>query len=235
MLAKAKASSKVSEGKSMNLGQATNKSQAGFGMAGAGGGFGHNAPGFGPKVTHFAGASKGKKAVDVADEVVNAWDLMLDDSDPVGWMLAEYSSNGKKVELKSKGEGGLKELIAELPADKVAWGGFKCYGVDKRGGVVCKRPKFVFVIYKPEGASAMKKAKMGPHKGAMKDSMRGSHMDVDVYDIAEDLDEQALIVKLQSACGAHKPNGYEFVEDVFIDADFYGLGIGKDCQAEGGN
>ena len=202
-------------------------------MAGAGGGFGHNAPGFGPKVTHFAGASKGgKKAVDVTDEVTNAWDLMLDDSDPTSWMVAVYSSNGKKVEFKSKGEGGLKGMIAELPEDLVAWAGFRCYGVDKRGTVVCKRPKFVFVMYKPENASAMKKAKMAPHKGAVKEAMQGAHMDVDVYDIAEDLEEKSLIDKLQSACGAHKPNGYEFEEDVFISADFYGLGIGKDAKGE---
>jgi hypothetical protein len=45
---------------SKNLGEVNTK---GFvGAAGAGGGFGMNAPGFGPKVNHFAGAAAPKKA-----------------------------------------------------------------------------------------------------------------------------------------------------------------------------
>jgi len=56
-------------------------------------------------------------------------------------------------------------------------------------------------------------------------------MDVVVESLA-DLDEQALIQKLTAAAGAHKPNGYEFDPGNFLEADFYGLGIGKDCKAE---
>jgi hypothetical protein len=235
MLAKSKASQSASAAKSLKFGQKpTQSSKMGFGVSGAGGGFGMNAPGFGPKVTHFAGGGGGgKKIVDVAPEVGNAWDTMLDDNDPTTWVLAEYSSNGKKVELKTKGEGGLKTFIGALTPGIVAWGGFRCYGVDKRGSVVCKRPKFVFVQFKPEDASAMKKAKMAPHKGTVKEMMQGAHMDVTVEVVAEDLEEQSLITRLQAATGAHKPNGYEFEEDVFISADFYELGIGSDCA--GGN
>ena len=40
--------------------------------------------------------------------------------------------------------------------------------------------------------------------------------------IQEDLDPVLLAAKLQSATGAHKPNGYEFDAGTVTDANFYG-------------
>lgn len=226
-------SQEAAASKAMNMGMVDMKSIA-VGGAGQGGGLGLNAPGFGPKVKHFAtgGATGqgGNKAIVVSDEVKGAWQQVLDAGDPTAWVFCEYSGDGKRLELSNKGEGGLQSFKAAL-GESIAWGGFRCFGVDKRGGVECKRPKFVFVQYKPESASAMKKAKQGPHKGDVKDALMGAHLDVVVEHLA-DLDEELLITKLQAATGAHKPNGYEFEEGVFIEADFYGLGIGKDCKAE---
>ena len=83
----------------------------------------------------------------------------------------------------------------------------------------------------PPGASVMKKAKMGTHKGAVKEALHSAHLDLTVEDKAEDLVEAELCKKLQAATGAHKPNGYEFEKDVFVASDYYGLGIGKDCKS----
>jgi hypothetical protein len=235
MLAKANASKAASEQKSKNLGNVNVKGYVG--AAGAGGGFGLNAPGFGPKVTQFAGGGGGgggggrRKELEVEAAVTEAWELVLDDGDATDWVLAEYGPTGKTLVLKSKGEGGLKALEAALTDGVCSWGGFRCYAVDARGSVTCKRPKFVFVMHKPDSAGAMKKAKMGSHKGAVKEAMTGAHMDVMVEDVAEDLNEQALIDRLQASTGAHKPNGYEFEDGKVIDADFYGLGIGSECKS----
>jgi len=109
-------------------------------------------------------------------------------------------------------------------------GGFKCLAVDDRGNVVCKRPKFVFVQSMPTNASAIKKGKMATHKGAVKEALKGAHLDVSVEDAAFDLAEEVLVKKLQAATGAHKPNGYEFVDGTFISDDYYGLGIGSNCK-----
>jgi len=225
---KAFQSQEAAASKAKNLGTVDSKSLA-VGGAGAGGGLGLNRPGFGPKVTHFAGGGKGK-TINISPDVPSAWAQVMDDKDPIGWVFCEYSSDGKTLEMTSKGEGGLKVFKEQL-GETIAWGGFRCYGVDKRGGLECKRPKLVFVQYKPEAASHIKKAKQGSHKGDVKEALAGAHLDVIVEGLG-DLDEEALIMKLQSAAGAHKPNGYEFEEGNFVEADFYALGIGKDCKGE---
>mmetsp|Transcript_20922 Transcript_20922/g.59444 ORF Transcript_20922/g.59444 Transcript_20922/m.59444 type:complete len:160 (+) Transcript_20922:235-714(+) len=155
---------------------------------------------------------------------------MDDANTSVGWVYCEYSADGKSLELTDSGAGGLPELKQRL-GSSIAWAGFRCVAVDRRGGLECKRPKFVFVQYKPEAASAIKKARASSHKGDVKEVLSGAHIDVTVESL-KDLDEQGLIVKLQAATGAHKPNGYEFEDGVFLEADYYGLGIGKDCKGE---
>jgi len=228
---KTQASRETATQNAKNLGTIDAKSIA-VGGAGAGGGLGLNRPGFGPKVQHFSGgATAQKKSIEVSEDIRSAWSKVMDDSDSTSWIYCSYSVDGKALELTGSGTSGLQEFKTAL-GNSIAWGGFRCYGVDKRGGLVCKRPKFIFVQHKPEHASAMKKAKQGSHKGDVKEVITGTHLDLIVENL-DDLDEQSLIAKLQAATGAHKPNGYEFDEDNFIEADFYGLGIGKDCRGEG--
>mmetsp|Transcript_10424 Transcript_10424/g.33336 ORF Transcript_10424/g.33336 Transcript_10424/m.33336 type:complete len:237 (+) Transcript_10424:65-775(+) len=229
MLAKAQGSRAAAESKSLKLGIVENTAAYG---AGAGGGFGLNAPGAGPKVKHFAGATNGKKSVAVPPEIFDAWNKVLDDDQAETFLVATYAPSGKALDLKCVGTEGLAAFKAQLPEDQVAWGGFKCLAVDDRGNVVCKRPKFVFVQHMPAAASAMKKAKMATHKGAVKEALHSAHLDVSVEDITVELADLDLVKKLQAATGAHKPNGYEFEKDVFVADDYYGLGIGKNCKAE---
>ena len=104
----------------------------------------------------------------------------------------------------------MAEFIEALKAhgdDKIAWGGFRCYGVDDRGNTVSKRAKIVFVQWMPPNAPAMKKAKMGSQKGSVKFSLDKAHMDLLVENCEEDLVKEDLVTKLQAATGAHKPNG----------------------------
>jgi len=205
---------------------------SGFG-AGAGGGFGLNAPGMNVKVNHFAGGGSGvaaKKQVDISDEILQAWTSVLDDEAKTTWVYCNYSDDLKNLNLQAKGEGGINEFKKQI-GDTMAWGAFKCYGVDKRGGTEVRRTKFVFVQVRPDAVSTIKKAKQASHKGDVKEVITGAHIDVAVETLA-DLDEQELIKMLQAATGAHKPNGYEFEPGCFIEADFYGLGIGTQCKGE---
>ena len=191
--------------------------------AGAGGGLSLNAPGAAPKVRHFA-AGGGKKSGPAVDPEVEAtWKLIMSEESEVDWMIATYDATGKAVALSQKGEGmSLKNFCAALhETEGCAWGGFRCNGVDNRGALVCKRPKFVFVQYMPPTAPPMRRAKMGSHKGALKAALDGAHMDVLVENIEEDLEKNSLCSKLQAATGAHKPNGYEFDKDEITDADYY--------------
>mmetsp|Transcript_12099 Transcript_12099/g.37251 ORF Transcript_12099/g.37251 Transcript_12099/m.37251 type:complete len:233 (+) Transcript_12099:145-843(+) len=228
MMSKAAESRKRAESKGKGLGLVGNTTSSG---AGAGGGFGLNAPGAGPKVTHFAGGGGGKKTLAVEDAVAEAWNRVMDDSQGETFVVAKYGATGKTLELKTAGTGGLADFKAELEDGVCMWAGFRCLAVDNRGSVVCKRPKLLFIQYMPDGASAMKKAKMGTHKGAVKEALHSAHLDLTVTDKDEELVEKDLCAKLQAATGAHKPNGYEFEKDVFVESDYYGLGIGKDCKS----
>merc|ERR1712228_51712 len=154
----------------------------------------------------------------------------MDDEDPMRWIFCKYTGDLKGLELTATGNGGLSEFKQQI-GDEMAWAGFRCYGVDKRGGTEVRRTKFIFVQVRPEAVSTIKKAKQSSHKGDVKSVISGAHLDL-VVEKPADLDEQELITKLQAATGAHKPNGYEFDKGKFIEADFYGLGIGKDCQGE---
>ncbi len=63
----------------------------------------------------------------------------------------------------------MPEFVESLPDADVAWGAFKVVGVDDRGNTVSRRPKYIFVKYVPaEGISAIKRAKVGRHKGDIK-------------------------------------------------------------------
>ena len=209
--------------------------KAGNTGAGAGGGFGLNAPGTGPKVRSFAG-SGGLKGFSVSQECKDAWQKLCDDKDSTHFVLGVYSASGKELELSATGDGRLADFIKavteNLGDNKIGWGGFRCYGVDDRGNTVSKRAKMVFVQYMPPMAPAMKKAKMGSHKGVAKAAFDKAHMDILVENVEEDLIKDELVKSLQAATGAHKPNGYEFEVDEFVDADYYGRGIGKNAKGE---
>lgn len=231
-MSKAAESQAAASAKGQHLG--TVNTNGGFG-AGAGGGFGLNAPGFHVKVSGPQ-AAKGS-TINVAEDVHVAWTKVLDDVDPLGWVICNYVEPrlpleaGKGLVLFAQGEGGMSAFKAALPADKLAWGAFRIAAVDRRGGVDSKRPKFIFVHYACERVGQIKKAKMTGHKGDVKAALTGCHVDL-MIEKPEELEEQELMTKLQASTGAHKPNGYEFDAGVFMESDYYGLGIGDDCKGE---
>lgn len=211
--------------------QASAKIRTGNGIAGAGagGGLGLNAPGF-SKVKHFAAGGSKKNGPIIPDELPQCWAKILDDNSPTCFLLTKYSANGKQLELVTSGpdEGspggcGLNMMREALLAntESCGWGAFRINAVDNRQNTISKRPKLIFVQWMAPGASAMRKAKMGPHKGCLKEILYGAHCDVLVEDVEADLDTTALVSLLQAATGAHKPNGYEFNEGDVTEADYY--------------
>merc|ERR1711974_405963 len=156
--------------------------------------------------------------------VVKAWSRVMADNDPLEWIICKYSADGKTLKLKCKGTGGLqafKEKLGQL-GTSIAWGGFRCYDVDKHVHVECKRPKLVFVQYTPDTTSHFQTVRQNSHKDDVKEALWGAHIDVAVEQKAENLDELSLVQKLQEAAGACNPTGYEFDEGCFIEA---GTGI----------
>ena len=186
--------------------------------AGAGGGLGLNAPGAGPKVQHFGGQGTGTKVkgLSISDDISQIWQNIISDTNETTWIVCEYDSSGKALEMKATGTVGLSEFKAAL-GDQLAWGAFRCTAVDDRHNTTSKRPKFVFVQFMPPSAPAMRKAKMGSHKGLLKGVFTGAHLDIMIDDV-NDITENDLVKRLQAATGAHKPNGYEFEPGVVTSA-----------------
>lgn len=204
------------------------RTSGGIEGAGAGGGLGLNAPGAGPKVTHFAAGGSKSDGPSMPAELEEAWNNLLADDNCTCVVFATYSGT-KALQMAFVGpeEGppggcGLDLLKTQLREADTAcgWAGFRCNAVDNRQNTISKRSKVVFVQWMPDGAAAMRKARMGSHKGAMKQVMHGSHCDVLVTDVDE-LTPAMLVNTLQAATGAHKPNGYEFNEGEVTDADYY--------------
>jgi hypothetical protein len=111
-------------------------------------------------------------------------------------------------QFDKEGSGGFPEFVENLPSDAIAWGAFLVMGVDDRGNTVSRRPKFIFVKWMPEGVATMQRARAGGHKGAVKEVLK-AHIDFDC-ETADDLTEDAIILKLRQSGGAHAPTGYEF-------------------------
>jgi hypothetical protein len=87
-------------------------------------------------------------------------------------------------QFRAEGTGGLPEFITQLPPNEIIWGAFKVVGIDVRGGKVSRRPKYIFVKYLPsEGVPTLKKARSGNHKGAIKQIMNATHIDLEVWTI----------------------------------------------------
>lgn len=169
------------------------------------------------------GAKTKGASIPVDEKVEGVWKQILKDDAPVGWVVLKYSDDGKSINLHKQGDGVAMEAFTSCLKDDIgdaaaAWGAFRCNAVDERGSVTCKRPKFLFVQYMPDNLPGMRKAKMGSHKGTMKDILTGCHADMLVCDVVEDLDKTELVKKLQAATGAHKPNGYEFDDGTITPA-----------------
>jgi len=189
------------------------------------GGLGFNDPNFGVrKKTGFEAAKSTGRALPITEECDALWNRVLDNDDKLTFVVMKYDDRGKNLSLKASGEGGLADFVAELEDDKVCWGAFRCWAVDDRGNVTCERAKFVFVQWMPAAASTMRKAKMGTHKGSVKEVLHSVHLDLQAEDKTA-FEEGELVKALQAATGAHKPNGYRFEEGKIVSADYYGTGV----------
>eukprot|EP00694_Reclinomonas_americana_P004104 EC791486.1.p2 GENE.EC791486.1~~EC791486.1.p2 ORF type:complete len:149 (+),score=52.14 EC791486.1:23-469(+) len=147
-------------------------------------------------------------ALTIDSSCAEAWEEVLSDDSDTSFVLCCYDGNSLMV--RQKGAGGLAAFKEHLPADEVAFGGFRCVGVDDRGSTVSRRNKFIFVSYVPPGAPVMKRARAGQHKGQVVDrAFRAVHVEVQIEQ-AEDLTEDDITTRLRASGGAHQPTHYEF-------------------------
>ena len=91
----------------------------------------------------------------------------------------------------------MPEFISNLPSDELVWGAFKVVGVDDRGNLVSRRPKYIFVKYFPTEAPAIKRARAGGHKGAIK-ALINAHVDIEVQYNFNDFSSSTIIMSFSN-------------------------------------
>jgi hypothetical protein len=88
--------------------------------------------------------------------------------------------------------------------------GFRVIGVDDRGSLVQRRPKFTRLFLQADDAPVMLRSKAARHKiNVFNSVLRSAHLEFSINSPA-DLTEEEVIKRLRSAGGAHQPTGYEF-------------------------
>ena len=140
----------------------------------------------------------------------DAWLRIRDDEEVDDWVLLSYDDDEPtKIVVVGGGGGGLASLVAATRDDRVQWGYLKVTGVDTRRGVVSRRPKYVFCMVSGAAAPLKQKATGLLHMGAIAEVLSEAHVSFEVEGGGE-LSEGVVVGKLLGACGAHRPNGFDF-------------------------
>jgi len=143
-------------------------------------------------------------------EVSNAFQRLTQEDNEISWITCGYpEGKSNNLVLVGEGTGGMPEFVSKLPISDVIWGAFKVVGVDDRGNLISRRPKYIFVKYLPSSnIPPMKRARAVGHKGDIKTVLQ-CHIDIEI-DNPADLTEEIVIAKLRASGGAHQPTSYEF-------------------------
>jgi len=119
------------------------------------------------------------------------------DGSATNWCIFGYEGKSKIV-LKSKGEGSLVAMVAEVSDEEVSY----CLLRSVSGDQESKRIKFVIIVYVGPNVGGMARGRVGGHKGDVKELMGQSHVDFQTDD-RSDLTEENIKDRLAKAAGAN--------------------------------
>jgi len=108
------------------------------------------------------------------------------------WLVLRYQDN-KKIVLHAKGSGGLAEMATNFKDDECMYA-FARIQFETEG---TQRTKFVFISWKGEGASVMRKGNMSVHGNHVKSVIKDSTIQVDATE-RSDVSEAEIMKKLKS-------------------------------------
>jgi len=137
---------------------------------------------------------------DVSDSAIaEAYEDVRDDKSETNWMLLNYESDrSDKLNVTSKGTGGLKELKDELDESKASFAYARVtYSNDKES----QREKFILIIWIGSGCKVMRKAKISVHTADVKTALKVYSIEVAAKE-KDDLNEGPIVVRLRKAGGA---------------------------------
>ena len=130
----------------------------------------------------------------------DAYKAVFEDGRPENWCALGYE--GRKVEAKGTGTGGLEELVERFEDSQVQYALLRKEVTDDGGD--SKRTKFVYLVWVGESASALKKGQVTSHKNEVGGLFVGFHIEKSLY-VREDLENLAEEIDkdLEKAGGAN--------------------------------
>jgi len=137
---------------------------------------------------------------DLTDSAIEAaYEDVRDKKSETNWMLLNYESDrSDKLELTSKGSGGLTELKDALDDSKASFAYARVtYSNDKES----QREKFILIIWIGSGCKVMRKAKISVHAADVKTALKVYSIEVAARE-KDDLNEGPIVVRLRKAGGA---------------------------------
>jgi len=152
------------------------------------------------------------REVDFSDSKIKpAFDALKDSKQPNNWLAYGFAGKTNKLELIGTGEGGLAELAAALPDDRVAFCLLRVIGADVQANVTSNREKFTYISWIGKNVGVMQRAKVGMQSKAVQAYFVGVSLVISVDASSQaDIEMEALAKRLLACGGAHKPTKYVF-------------------------
>jgi hypothetical protein len=155
-------------------------------------------------------AAPAEQAPVIAANIGDAWAAVQSSTSPINWVALTYDGrNVATAKLIGMGDDGLAGLKEILDDELIVFCGLRVTAIDDRGSVKSIRAKFVFIQFIGTGVKPMVRANAGPMKSHFEAILSGCHMSISTSSTNE-LTPETLEQRLQSTCGAHRPNRYEF-------------------------
>nr|UEK51458.1 drebrin-like protein B-like protein 1 [Parasacculina yatsui] len=123
------------------------------------------------------------------DELIQAYNSVIDDNSPVNWALFGYEGQSYVLKLVSTGEDSADEMVECLNCSRVM------YGFCRLTDPSTELAKFVLLVWQGESAPAMRKAMSSKHVRDVAGLFRGHHVTVTARD-EDEASEAALLDQL---------------------------------------
>ncbi|KAJ1530129.1 hypothetical protein HK096_008269, partial [Nowakowskiella sp. JEL0078] len=159
-----------------------------------------------PVKSSSGGVHKAKSSINMSSGTITFDSEFLDsisdvrnDKSETTWVLGAYKDGNinSPVTLIGKGSNSIDELVSLLSDDMIAYGLFRV--IDLVDGN--KTIKFALIVFVGPSVSAMKKAKIVSHRGAVTTQMAPFHVELMAYDRTE-VSYDDIMSKVQASSGS---------------------------------
>lgn len=138
--------------------------------------------------------------IDLSDsKIVDTWKALGEKGAVENWMLLNFVDKNK-LQVLSKGKGGLSELKQQLKDDEVMFAILRIGAEDRKEALTSVRQKFMMVTWIGPQVGIMKKAKVGPQREELINILPGLQFFLGASEL-EEVDMQHLAAKLLAAGG----------------------------------